>query len=376
MNPFAYGGVVGNGEFCNRTQELADLTETMRSRGRCFLYAERRMGKTSLILRALDKLPRKDFVPVYVDLWPTDGTSLFAAAIANAITNAAETNTTRLLQLGKSLFGRLRPSVSLDDSGQPKVAFGVDGRSVSKTDLTEVLAAPQALADRTKKTVVMVFDEFQQVAEYDDDLAERQLRSVIQHHKNVAYLFLGSRKHLLRSMFLDQSRPLYRSAMHYPIGPIETKHWQPFIAKRFRDANKTFDKPLIANLCERTQGHPFYTQHLCHVLWSMIESGGSVDEKSLDEAVAELLRRESHAYMTLWESLTKNEQRFLRGLAASETPPKTFSSDFTRQYGLRSASNAQRAAESLVANDVIEREDSSYVINDRFLRLWIRDVNS
>ena len=376
MNPFTYGGVVGNGEFCNRTQELADLTETMLSRGRCFLYAERRMGKTSLILRALDKLPRKDFVPVYVDLWPTDGTAMFAAATAKAITKAAETNTTRLLELGKSLFGRLRPSVSLDDSGQPKVEFGVDGRTMSKTDLTEVLAAPQALADRTKKTVVMVFDEFQQVAEYDDENAERQLRSVIQHHQNVAYLFLGSRKHLLRSMFLDQSRPLYRSAMHYPIGPIETKHWQPFIAKRFREAKKTFDKPLIANLCERTQGHPFYTQHLCHVLWSMIESGGSVDEENLDKAVAELLRRESHAYMTLWESLTKNEQRFLRGLAASETRPKPFSSDFTRQYGLRSASNAQRAAESLVASDVIEREDSSYVINDRFLRLWIRDANS
>jgi len=37
MNPFSYGGVVGNRQFCNRTQELADLTETMRSRGRCFL---------------------------------------------------------------------------------------------------------------------------------------------------------------------------------------------------------------------------------------------------------------------------------------------------------------------------------------------------
>jgi hypothetical protein len=177
-------------------------------------------------------------------------------------------------------------------------------------------------------------------------------------------------------MFLDQSRPLYRSAMHYPIGPIETKHWQPFIAKRFRDAKKTFDKSLIADICDRTQGHPFYTQHLCHVLWSMIEPGESVSEATIAKAVTELLRRESHAYVTLWESLTKNEQRFLRGLADSDTPPKPFSSDFTRTYGLRSASNAQRAAESLVASDVIERESSSYVITDRFLRLWINSLHA
>ncbi len=376
MNPFSYGGVVGNGEFCNRVEELADLTETMKSSGRCFVYAERRMGKTSLVMRALEKLSRKDFIPVYVDLWPTDGSASFAATTARAMTTAAETNTTKLLELGKTLFGRLRPSVSLDDSGQPKVDFGIDGRTVSKTDLTEVLEAPAALAARNGKKVVMVFDEFQQIVEYENDLAERQLRSSIQHHKNVAYLFLGSRKHLLQSMFLDQSRPLYRSAMHYPIGPIQTKHWQPFITKRFSDNKKRFPRPLVAELCERTQGHPFYTQHLCHVLWSLIEPGGVVEAAHLDQAVSELLRRESHAYVTLWESLTKNEQRFLRGLASSETPPKPFSSDFTRQYGLRTASTAQRAAESLVAGDVIEREASSYVITDRFLRLWVSQLQA
>ena len=100
-----------------------------------------------------------------------------------------------------------------------------------------------------------------------------------------------------------------------PLGPIATKHWQPFIAKRFADAKKSIEKPLIAELCDRTQGHPFYTQHLCHVLWSMIEPGRDVNAGQIDQAVAELLRRESHAYVTRWESLTKNEQRFLRGLA-------------------------------------------------------------
>src|SRR5690606_28769328 len=105
---------------------------------------------------------------------------------------------------------------------------------------------------------IMVFDEFQQIATYEDDLIERQLRSSIQHHSKVAYLFLGSRKHLLQSMFLEQSRPLYRSAMHYPIGPIAAKHWKPFIATRFRKAHKQFDDELIEQLCLRTQGHPFY----------------------------------------------------------------------------------------------------------------------
>ena len=98
-----------------------------------------------------------------------------------------------------------------------------------------------------------------------------------------------------------------------------------------------------------------------------------IDAVKIDQAVTELLCRESHAYVLLWESLTKNGQRFLRGLADRETPPQPFSSDFTQQYGLRSASNTQRAAELLVAKDLIEREAASYVINDR---LWISKIHS
>lgn len=375
-NPFTYGGVVGDGAFCNRTQEIDDLTHMMRSSGRCFVYAERRMGKTSLIQQALAKLPDRQCIGVYVDLWPTDGSASFAVATARAITMAAETKTTRLLELAKTLFSRMRPSVTLDDAGNPAIEFGLDGRSAEKTDLIEVLAAPQELASRTGKTVVVVFDEFQQIVDYDDDLAERQLRSSIQHHKNVAYTFLGSRKHLLQQMFLDHSRPLYRAAAHYPIGPIATEHWQAFIASRFRRAKKKIGKGIIDRLCEQTEGHPFYTQHLCHVVWSLTEPGAAVDDACLDRAVGELLRRESHAYATLWESLTKNEQRLLRGLAAAETPPQPFSAEFTRQFGLRSASNAQRAAHSLLIKDVIDREESSFVITDRFFRLWIRKLYS
>jgi len=347
----------------------------MTSGGRCFVYAERRMGKTSLLKKALGELPAKQFVPVYIDLWPTDGSASFAAATASALVLASETKVGRLLDLAKHLFSRLRPSVTVTESGDPTIEFGMERQSVSKPDLREVLAAPQRLAEKTGKSVVVVFDEFQQILQYDDDFVERQLRSSIQHHSNVSYLFLGSRKHLLQGMFLDNSRPLYRAAAHYPLGPIATEHWQPFIAAGFRRAKKKIRKSLVRDLCDQTEGHPFYTQHLCHVLWQMTEPGSTAGHETLAAALAELLRRESYAYLTLWDMLTKNEQRLLRGLADSDSPPKPFSSAFTQKYGLRSASNSQRAADSLLRKDVIDRDDTSFTITDRFLQLWIRSAS-
>jgi len=177
-------------------------------------------------------------------------------------------------------------------------------------------------------------------------------------------------------MFLDKSRPLYRSAGHYPLGPIAEEHWIDFIRQRFLDAGKHIDDDTIRVVCRLTQGHPFYTQHLCHVLWERVEPKAAVTEDSIQAAVRVVLERESFAYTTLWESLTAHQRRFLTALALEPAGVKPFSSAFTRRYGLRSASNAQRASQSLVEKDLIDPENGSFVIVDRFLRLWIRDMQS
>jgi hypothetical protein len=88
--------------------------------------------------------------------------------------------------------------------------------------------------------------------------------------------------------------------------------------------------------------------------------------------VSVLLGRESYAYTTLWESLTLNHRRFLRGLATASGDVQPFSADFLGHAGLQAASTAQRASEAILSRDVIERENGSFVITDRFFRLWIR----
>jgi hypothetical protein len=375
MNPFQYGSVVRGEAFCNRKTEIRDLRRAMENAGRLFVHSERRLGKTSLVRHVLDRLPRTRHIGAYVDLWPTDSESTFAVAMARALVEAHATTSKKLLEAARSLFTALVPSVTLDDAGKPKLSFDLTARSRPTRELDEVLEAPAVLAKRTGRRVTVVLDECQRLLEYGSDLVERRLRSVIQHQSDVAYVFLGSRKHLIQGMFLDSSRPLYRSAGHYPLRAIETRHWIPFVRVRFQDAGRGIDEDLVREVCRLTQGHPFYTQHLCHVLWELCPEGGSVDADLVQEAVRVLLDRESFAYSTLWESLLVNHRRLLTGLAHEPEDVKPFSSAFTRRYGLRSASNAQRAVKALVERDVIEKDESSYVVVDRFFRLWIRQVS-
>jgi hypothetical protein len=371
-NPFQYGSVVRGDAFCNRKQELADLLRAMENGDRLFVYSERRLGKTSVVRVALEKLPKKQYLGVYVDLWPTDSEGAFAVALARAVAEAVGPTPKKMLEAARTFFAHLAPSVTIDDEGKPKVTFGLARPGAAKIDLGAVLEAPAKIAAQGKRKVAVVLDECQRMLEYGNDAVERRLRSVIQHQGDVSWIFLGSRKHLIQSMFLDQSRPLYRAAGHYPLEPIDEKHWIPFVRKRFLDARKGIDDEQIRTICALTEGHPFYTQHICHALWESCEPRKTVTQEMIDVALGVLLDRESYAYTTLWESLALNQRRFLMGLAREPRGVKPFSADFTQRYGLRSASNAQRAVEALLQRDVIDHDNGSFVITDRFFKIWIR----
>jgi len=358
-NPFQYGGVVSGDSFCNRTQEAIDLRRSVENAEKLFVYSERRLGKTSLIRKVLAELPAQDYLTVYIDLWPTDGETSFVLTCAKAFTEAMASNTDKLLQIAKTFFSRLVPSITSNDEGRAVISFGFDQKRPDLPLLEEVLAMPARAAEKAGKRIVVVFDEFQQILEYESDTVERLLRSSIQHQTDVAYIFCGSRKHLIREMFMDSQRPLYRSGAHYPLGLIGEAHWQTFIREKFEETGKL------------TEGHPFYTQHLCHPIWELCEDGCEVAPDLVGKATELLLDRESYAFMNLWDSLSRNARRLLKGVAVDGPGVQVFSAEFIRRHQLGSSSNAQRAVEVLLKKDIIDKEEDGFVIPDRFFRLWI-----
>ena len=176
-NPFQYGGVVGGPAFCNRAQEIAELLRAAENAEKMFIYSDRRMGKTSLVLHALGTLPEHSYTTAYIDLWPTDGPVSFVTVTAKAIAESMGSTAEQVLKAAKDFFGQLTPSVTLDEEGKPRVTFGVSRTSSASPELEQVLAAPAEIAARGKKRVVIVFDEIQRILEYESDKVERQLRA-------------------------------------------------------------------------------------------------------------------------------------------------------------------------------------------------------
>ncbi len=373
-NPFHHSGLAGKDTFCNRKKELQQLRRSMENGERAFLYSERRIGKTSLVKQALASLSKQEYLGAYVDLWPTDDEISFSIAMARGIAESLASRADKMLDVARQFFGAMAPSITVDSEGKPTLTFAQRDVSGDHPDLRNVISSPAAIARRRKRKIVVVLDEFQRILDYPSDIVERTLRSIIQDQQAVSYIFLGSRKHLIRQMFLDQNRPLYRSGSHYPLGPIATEDWIPFIRTRFLRSGREIKTDLIRDICNTTGGHPFYTQHLCHVIWELSEANQPVERETLGTALDTLLERESYAYTVLWESLGINHQRFLKGLANEPRGTRIYSAEFVGRYRLTSPASAQRVVKVLLDRDLIDHDNGSFVITDRFFGSWVRRV--
>jgi hypothetical protein len=209
-NPFQYGGIVSGPYFADRSQELKTLQREMENNNRVFLISPRRFGKTCLLHQLTQNLVDGGVACAYLDLNAFPDLRSFAGALAGMVTRALESNTDRLLKLFSG-FQRLRPKLSLDRDGN--VSAGLElaaGERDALAALVEGLAHAQDLAVRKKKRLVVIVDEFSDIAKYNGLTVEKAMRSEIQKHDRIGYIFSGSEQSVMLAMVQDSTRAFYK----------------------------------------------------------------------------------------------------------------------------------------------------------------------
>lgn len=371
-NPFSYGGIVRDDDFCNRRGEIEELVRAGMNGEKLFIHGERRIGKTSLLRAVMEELRRAKALTVMINVWKCVDASDFVDLCASEFAGAEGTG--GILKRVRSIFEGLSPAVTVGVDGRPSISLARSGRTLSGEQLENVLKASWKIADSSSdRRLVVIFDEFQQVRRLGKQSIERVLRSVVQERNDIAWFFCGSRTHLIREMFLDSGSPLYRSAGHYPLESIDRRSWIPFLRGKFVSTGRDIPESAIDGILETTSGHPFYTQMLCSALWDMSEKGETVTREKTASALEILLEREHSTYLTLWDSLPEMSKRMLRAAAVEDPLLSPYSGENLEKYGFKSPASAGRAIEYLVGHDILFRTaEGGYGVIDRFLAMWCR----
>jgi hypothetical protein len=360
QNPFKYGVEVSGKDFVNREQELAELRRELLAGKSIILYSPRRLGKSSL-LRELFRRMRDEAITVHLKLYGITTREAFARAVVQGTVTAAYT-TVEKIRGALRMFKELRPSLVLTPGGEMRLEIS---RRPTLRELEEALNFPELLARKRGKRMIVAFDEFQEIASLDGIEIEKLMKARFEEHEHVSYVFAGSKRHLLREIFMDESRPLWRFARPLELKNIPKEDFARFIVRKFEETGGKISEGALRAVLEFTQGHPYFTQQLCHELWYLARK---VDETHVARAIDVTLSHLRAEFEHIWDNLRSRIQRRLLLLMAREPASNYTSTSFIAEHGLRSAAHVHRAVESLERKGIIEEGR----IADVFFAEWLR----
>jgi AAA+ ATPase superfamily predicted ATPase len=362
-NPFFFGGLVFEENFCNRKKEIEELKRDIINGQNVLIYAPRRFGKTSLIYKVKEEL--KDFKFLYIDFMTITSVEEFINIYFNKIAKSLETPLDKTIKFFKEVLN-FRPSIKATVNDTGNVSFGLSfSKKETSNVLEEILNLPLKYSE--KYNICIVFDEFQEIENLE---IENKLRSIIQKHSNkVSYIFLGSKKSIINKMFSDVKRPFYKSVKHLILNPISKEEWSKCIKKSFDNTNKKIDDMFIDKIFNITKGFPHYTQEICYEIWELTDN--EVNEDIFNKAINNILLKEKEYFIALWDNLTKNQKIALK-IIVLNNGENIYSNEYISNMNIK-ISSLQTAIKNLIQKDLIDKKDDIYYLQDPFFEFWLRN---
>lgn len=371
-NPFFFGEVVTGENFTNRVDEVKRLTAELRGGHNMFLISPRRYGKTSLIINVLEHLNREGLFTFYIDLYKVASLRELLEAYAKGVARSCTTRVERFSEFIKDIFPRLRPKIIIGSDGVPSIEVDIQLKDRELLDsLEEVFDVPEKIARKRKRNFVVVFDEFQEILNLDGEKIEKMMRACFQHHHKVAYLFAGSKRHLIYSMVSDPNRAFYKLGDIMNLQKIEAIEMMVFLKKQFfRGPIKVTDS-VIDYVLEISENVPYNVQYLCHHLWNWCLEAKRVEKQDITKVVDNIIAEQSANYIALWDGLSLHQRLFLKAISKSQNKAM-FSKDFIRENDLGTPGSIQKSITLLKKKNIIDVDGKEIRFNDVFFKEWIK----
>ena len=356
-NPFKFGTLVDGEFFTDREDEIAKIKSFVMGENHMILISPRRYGKTSLIRKVLNESKRKY---IYLDLQVVLSTDDFASQLLKRIYRIFPMQ--KIKGFIKSF--RLIPSVIMNPvTGETEISFKPGSGDLAP--LEDVLNMIEKMGSDDNK-IIVVLDEFQDIFRIHGGL-DRILRSVMQNHRSINYIFMGSSESMIRDIFEKKGSPFYRFGSLMTLEKIPSDKFNNFLEERFSVKTEHY-KDLVKNITAITDYHPFYTQQLAFTVWEIL-GRSDYSDKIAEQAADEIVQSHDNDYERIWNSLNRTDMSILAGMCQTGISP--LSDEFSRIFGTGASSTVFSALRRLSGKGFVVREKSGYTIDDPFFRKWI-----
>lgn len=346
MNPFKFGTIVEGKFFTDRVAETAQLAQKLDSENHIVLISPRRFGKSSLVQRVLSQTDR----PILqLDLQYVLSVEDFAAQLLRVILKRFPMEKVRHAM---SHF-RVIPTISSNPiTGAMEVSFHPSANT------SVLLEDAMALVDKVTSPdnrLIIVLDEFQEVLKIKKGF-DKQLRSLMQHQKNLNYILLGSQESMMEAIFEKKTSPFYHFGQMIRLSKIPHEDFLAYITERLPNGNAAVAEEIL----EFTHCHPYYTQQLASQVWEMMEYQ-KIKEEVVTKAIEALVTMHDLDYERLWQNLNRTDRFTLKQLVMNRQP---------MQNGSQAASTSYSSLLRMMKSGIVVRS-THYEVEDPFFLRWI-----
>ena len=368
--PFNYGKIVRDEDFTDRVEETKRLIYNMYALTNTALISPRRIGKSSLVEKAIKEIQKSnnEYIFVTMTCMDCDDEWAFYQTYAKRIIECISTSAESLVKNAKDFVMRLIPTVAFKEpTGQYELSFQFNFKN--QPDIDDILDLPQKIAEKKNKKVIVCIDEFQQIGEFKNtSRLQRKLRDSWQRHQNVAYILYGSKKHMMLNIFGEYRSPFFRFGDIMYLPKITNENWVYYITERFQATGKEITQDDASYLADKVENHPYYVQQLAQVAWLRTEK--ECNKGIIDDAFEAILDILGLQYENLMNTLTENQKNYLKAVCMGER--NLSSARVVEEYGLGTTANVAVIKKALLRRDIIDVEGPNVIVQDTMLKYWIR----
>ncbi len=345
--------------FIKRKKELKIIPKGLQMGQSYILIAPRRYGKTTLIRKVTQYFDSNQVIYIDVMRHAHKLTELTQAIIEACLNNLGLAG--QIKNWLNKINLKIDVKMKIQELELETIIYNIEKNNDFQA-FVEALDLPEKLAKKFNKNWVVVFDEVGELQNLDTQ-AIKTMRSVIQLHKNVSYIFAGSQETLMNEIFISLKGAFYRFGIIYKLSELDI----PDVLEFFKSNLIKVEQEAINYIIENFKGHPYYTTNLFYrisLITDHTETHSSVGLKELKIIIEELIFDESHYLedQIIKLAVIKDSITVLKSLINQDESAQLINRQ--RKYVI---------LQKLVRNGYVRKVESIYQLTDPLLRIYLAD---
>jgi len=368
-NPFVFGKIVGDENFCNRAHEIKELQQNINNTYSVWLFAPRRYGKSSLVKQVFKQT--KNVKTIYFDFYNIESVDDFSRRYSDLLSKELfnwKDEIKTISENVKHYFSSLSPKISFTDDGIPELTLAQQQLN-KQNDITTILNIPEKIAKSSNINICIAFDEFQEISRIDKFIVN-WMRSEFQNQEKVSYIFLGSKQSLMENIFTNINSPFYEYAVKMDIKPIDRRELYNYLHNKFENNSIIVNDEIINEILNKSRCHPHFTQHFASVIYDIKSLDVDISNEDLKmQWMAKIINSQSLIFQNIYDGLSNNQRKVL-WLIAKQV--EEIYSNYTRnKYNLPATSSITASITALLKKNLIEINNNAYIISNPVLKEWL-----